>query len=86
MEMIKAASHRDAAFILLFVYILRVGGDRAAGGFILPDAELCQVFQLRVQRTLVVPGDIGNFVKQFRLKADAGLDFVCSHDNTPFAV
>ena len=50
----------------------------------LPDAELRQVFQLGVEGTLVVFGNICDFIKEFRIKSDPRLHFVCRHDNTPF--
>ena len=56
--------------------------NRAVGCFVFLNTNLRQIFQLRIQRALVILGNIGDFIKKLRLKADASLYFICGHDNT----
>ena len=58
---------------LLSVQLFFIRRDRTVGGLVLPDADLGQIFQLGIQRTLVIPGDLYDFIKQLRLKSDPGL-------------
>ena len=71
---------------LFSVQLLIIHRNPAVDTFKFPDAILREVFQLRVQRPLVVPGNICDFVKKLRVKPDTGLDFVGCHDNTPLLI
>ena len=53
------------------------------GLFIFVHTLLRQMLQLRIQRAVILAGNIGDFTQKLLRKADAGLNAVSGHSITP---
>ena len=82
----KCAAILAEHIILSTVQFFFIHRDRSVVILIFFHTKLCQIFQLGIQRTLVILGNVSDFIEQFRFKADARLDFVRRHDNTSFLI
>ena len=79
----KAPDYRKP---LSSIYLFFVHWNFAIVFFKFPDAILRQKFQLSVQRSFILLGDICDFIEQFRIKSDSSLDLIGRHDNTSPAI
>lgn len=68
------------------IHFIFVKWNAAIFFFKCSDTFLRQKFQLRIQRTLVLFGDVCDFVQQFRFKSNPCLHFVCCHTHTSIAI
>ena len=85
-EKTPALIRQARVFVLFSIEGILIHEDGSVFGFIFPDTGLRQVFQLGIQRSFVVLGNVGYFIEKLRFKTDSGLHLVRCHDNTSFAI